>query len=53
MLYFIGLGLGDAKDISVKGLEAIKKSKRIYLEAYTSLLTVGKEILVSCFFNLN
>lgn len=47
MLYFIGLGLGDAKDISVKGLEAIKKSKTIYLEAYTSLLTVGKDILVS------
>lgn len=45
MLYLIGLGLGDAKDISVKGLEAIKKCKRVYLEAYTSLLTVGKEIL--------
>lgn len=49
MLYFIGLGLGDAKDISVKGLEAIKKCKRVYLEAYTSLLTVGKESLVSGF----
>lgn len=45
MLYLIGLGLGDAKDISVKGLEAVKKCKRVYLEAYTSLLTVGKEIL--------
>lgn len=53
MLYFIGLGLGDAKDISVKGLEAIKKCKRVYLEAYTSLLTVGKEILVSGFFDLH
>lgn len=53
MLYFIGLGLGDAKDISVKGLEAIKKCKRVYLEAYTSLLTVGKEILVSGFVDLH
>lgn len=45
MLYLIGLGLGDAEDITVKGLEIIKKCKRIYLEAYTSLLTVGKEAL--------
>jgi len=42
MFYFIGLGLGDAKDITVKGLEIIKKAERIYLEAYTSILTVGK-----------
>lgn len=48
MLYLIGLGLGDAEDITVKGLEIVKKCKRIYLEAYTSLLTVGKEALV-CF----
>ncbi|CAG2256038.1 DPH5 [Mytilus edulis] len=45
MFYFIGLGLGDAKDITVKGLEIVKKSKRVYLEAYTSILTVGKEKL--------
>lgn len=47
MFYFIGLGLGDAKDITVKGLEIVKKSKRVYLEAYTSILTVGKEKLVN------
>lgn len=46
MLYFIGLGLGDAKDITVKGLEIVKNCKRVYLEAYTSILTVGKESLV-------
>uniref|UniRef100_A0A8B9LEH8 diphthine methyl ester synthase n=1 Tax=Astyanax mexicanus TaxID=7994 RepID=A0A8B9LEH8_ASTMX len=45
MLYFIGLGLGDAKDITVKGLEIIKGCSRVYLEAYTSILTVGKEAL--------
>ncbi|XP_066503907.1 diphthine methyl ester synthase [Hoplias malabaricus] len=45
MLYFIGLGLGDAKDITVRGLEIIKGCSRVYLEAYTSILTVGKEAL--------
>lgn len=47
MFYVIGLGLGDAKDVTVKGLEIIKKCDRVYLEAYTSILTVGKEKLVS------
>ena len=47
MFYLIGLGLGDAKDITVKGLEIVKAAKRVYLEAYTSILTVGKDALVS------
>lgn len=47
MLYLIGLGLGDAADITVKGLQAVKSCSRVYLEAYTSILTVGKEALVS------
>ena len=38
MLYFIGIGLNDEKDISFNGLEAIKKCKYIYLENYTSKL---------------
>lgn len=46
MFYIIGLGLGDCKDITVKGLEIIKKCERVYLEAYTSILTVGVECLV-------
>ncbi|KAJ3327895.1 diphthine synthase [Blyttiomyces sp. JEL0837] len=45
MLYIVGLGLGDEKDITVKGLEAVKSCERVYLEAYTSILTVGKEKL--------
>uniref|UniRef100_A0A1A7WY77 diphthine methyl ester synthase n=1 Tax=Iconisemion striatum TaxID=60296 RepID=A0A1A7WY77_9TELE len=45
MLYLIGLGLGDATDITVKGLQAVKRCSRVYLEAYTSILTVGKEAL--------
>lgn len=47
MLYLIGLGLGDAADITVRGLQALKSCSRVYLEAYTSVLTVGKEALVS------
>ncbi|XP_052828062.1 diphthine methyl ester synthase isoform X3 [Octopus bimaculoides] len=45
MFYFIGLGLGDAKDITVKGLEIVRAADRVYLEAYTSILTVGKDEL--------
>jgi diphthine synthase len=37
-LYFIGLGLNDEKDITLKGLETIKKCDIIYLETYTSIL---------------
>ena len=47
MFYLIGLGLGDADDITVKGLKIVKSCKRVYLEAYTSILTVGKDVLVS------
>ncbi|XP_043271919.1 diphthine methyl ester synthase [Venturia canescens] len=45
MLYVIGLGLGDATDVTVKGLEIIKKCQRVYLESYTSILTVGPQVL--------
>lgn len=46
MLYLVGLGLADETDITVKGLEAVKKADRVYLEAYTSILLVDKEKLV-------
>ncbi|CAD5112024.1 DgyrCDS1274 [Dimorphilus gyrociliatus] len=45
MFYFIGLGLGDAEDITVKGLRIVKAAKRVYLESYTSIITGGKEKL--------
>ena len=45
MLYVVGLGLGDEKDITVNGLEAVKRCERVYLEAYTSILGVPKERL--------
>lgn len=46
MFYLVGLGLADVKDITVKGLEIVKRASKVYLEAYTSILTVGKEALV-------
>jgi len=45
MLYIIGVGLADPKDISVKGLEAIKTCSKVYLENYTSKLDCSKEDL--------
>ncbi|KAI8894560.1 tetrapyrrole methylase [Globomyces pollinis-pini] len=45
VLYIIGLGLADEKDITVKGLEAVKSSQRVYLEHYTSILMVDKQVL--------
>lgn len=44
-IYIIGLGLGDCKDVTVKGLEIVKKCDRVYLESYTSILTCGTEAL--------
>jgi diphthine synthase len=41
MLYLIGLGLYDEKDISLKGLEALKKVDTIYAEFYTARLVGG------------
>jgi len=38
MLIFVGLGLYDEKDISIKGLEAIQKSEKVFAEFYTSKL---------------
>ncbi|GLB37832.1 putative tetrapyrrole (Corrin/Porphyrin) Methylases [Lyophyllum shimeji] len=45
MFYIIGLGLSDEKDVTVRGLEAIKSCARVYLEAYTSILMVQKDRL--------
>lgn len=47
MLYLVGLGLADETDITVKGLEIVRKAERVYLEAYTSILLVDKAKLVS------
>ncbi len=55
-LYLIGLGLYDEKDITLRGLEIVKKCDVVYLEYYTSVLGVdkakleelyGREVLVA------
>jgi diphthamide biosynthesis methyltransferase len=51
MLYLVGLGLADEKDITVRGLEVVKNAERVYLEAYTSILLVDKEKLVRYSYN--
>jgi diphthine synthase len=38
VLTFIGLGLYDQKDISIKGLEQVREADHVFLEAYTSHL---------------
>lgn len=35
-LYLIGIGLWDSRDISLKGLEALKQCKQAFAEQYTS-----------------
>jgi diphthine methyl ester synthase len=44
-LTFVSLGLHDAKDITVRGLDAVKQADIIYLEHYTSILQISKEDL--------
>jgi len=44
MLYLIGLGLHDVRDISLKGLDLVKKADKIYAEFYTSISSPKKEI---------
>ncbi|XP_040378607.1 probable diphthine methyl ester synthase [Oryza brachyantha] len=41
MLYIVGLGLGDERDITVRGLDAVRRCAKVYMEAYTSLLSLG------------
>lgn len=52
MLYLVGLGLSDETDITVKGLEIVKKASRVYLEAYTSILLVDQSVLVRTLLSL-
>ena len=45
VLYIVGLGLGDEKDITLRGLECVKSCKILYLEYYTSVLGVDHKLL--------
>eukprot|EP00744_Colponema_vietnamica_P017394 GILI01024436.1.p1 GENE.GILI01024436.1~~GILI01024436.1.p1 ORF type:complete len:278 (-),score=57.82 GILI01024436.1:60-893(-) len=46
----IGVGLGDETDITVKGLEAVKASDVVFLEAYTSLLINSNQESLESFY---
>ncbi len=39
MFYLVGLGLGDERDITLRGLEVVRGCARVYLEHYTAILT--------------
>jgi diphthine synthase len=55
-LIFVGLGLYDERDVSLRGLEEIKGADRVFAEFYTSLMAglsigrleelVGREVVV-------
>jgi diphthine synthase len=45
VLFIVGLGLGDEKDITVRGLECVKSCTRLYLEYYTSILGIDHKKL--------
>ncbi|MBN1156825.1 diphthine synthase [Candidatus Woesearchaeota archaeon] len=55
-LYFIGTGLGDEKDLSIRAIEVLKGCKSVYLEGYTSKIfinldniekIIGKKIILA------
>ena len=50
MLYMIGIGLGNEKDITLNQLDILKNSDLIYLECYTSMINFNikdLEILIN------
>ncbi len=38
MLHIIGMGLWDENDLTIKGIDKLKSSDKVYLESYTTLL---------------
>lgn len=57
MFTLVGLGLGDASDITMKGMTAVREADVVFLEAYTSFLinssaeqltkTYGREVVIA------
>jgi diphthine methyl ester synthase len=45
VLYLIGIGLADEKDITLRGLEVVKSCTKVFLENYTSKLQCAIEDL--------
>lgn len=44
MLFLVGIGLSDPRDITVKGLDIVKKAHKVFLESYTSILCYGSDV---------
>ncbi len=49
MLAFIGLGLGNEKDVTLRGIEIVKKADTVYAEFYTSRTFASVEDLQRLF----
>ncbi|CDF40724.1 Diphthine synthase [Chondrus crispus] len=45
VLHLIGLGLGDERDVTLRGMDLIRSAGVVYLEAYTSILGVSAPAL--------
>ena len=41
----VGLGLGNERDVTLRGLDAVRSCAKVYLEAYTSVLGVDVDAL--------
>ncbi|MES2154105.1 MAG: diphthine synthase [bacterium] len=48
-LHLVGLGLHDAKDITVKGLERVKAADEVYAEFYTAILAGTSHVALEAF----
>jgi len=55
-LYLIGIGLSDEKDITLRGLETVRRCEKVYLESYTSKMSCsvsdleklyGKKVIIA------
>ncbi len=45
MLHLVGIGLCDWQDITLRGLETVRRARHVYLEGYTSLLQCSHDEL--------
>ncbi|GJN07862.1 hypothetical protein PR202_ga25730 [Eleusine coracana subsp. coracana] len=41
MLYVVCLGLGDERGVTLRGLDAVRRCARVYMEFYAALLAIG------------
>ncbi|KAH7646856.1 tetrapyrrole methylase [Cryptosporidium bovis] len=45
VLFLVGVGLNNEKDLTLRGLELIEKADKVYFESYTSILSPGANII--------